>query len=143
MSSPAIRDAIKAELAANWTATPVFDLSDYVAFSDIPLGETDAMLLLQFVGGPERLATIGQIENHSWREEGIAFFHLCLPTGETAARALTLGEELVVMFRGRRFGAFVVDYMEHFSDFAGAAIKLDGRWHGWTSTLGYTSVICA
>jgi hypothetical protein len=143
MSSPTVRAAILATLAANWTATPVFDLSDWVSFADIPQGDADAMLLIQFVGGPERLATIGQIENHSWREDGIIFFHLCFPTGENSARALTLGEQLVTMFRGRRFGTFVVDFMEHFSDFNGAAIQLNGRWHGWTSGLGYSSRICA
>jgi len=143
MSSPSVRTAIKAHLAANWSASPVFDLSDYAAFADIPQGDADAMLLLQFVGGPERIATIGQVENHGWREDGTVFFHLCLPTGEQSARALTLGEQLVIMFRGKRFGDFTVDFMEHFSDFAGAAIQLNGRWHGWSSALGYTSVICA
>jgi hypothetical protein len=143
MSSPGIRAAIKAELAASWTACPVFDLSDYVAFSDIPQADADCLLLLQFVGGPERLATIGQIENHSWREEGVVIFHLAMPTGESSARALQMGEELVALFRGRRLGPFLIDFMEHFTDFTGAAIKLDGRWHGWSANLGYTSVVCA
>lgn len=143
MTAPGFRSAIKAQLAAHWTACPVYDLSDYVAFADVPQGEADAMLLLQFVGGPERLATIGTLESHGWREEGTVYFHLALPTGENSARALALGEELRALFRGKRFGAFVADFMEPFSDFNGAAIKLDGRWHGWSSALGYSSVVCA
>jgi hypothetical protein len=143
MTNPGLRAAIKAELAANWTATPVFDLSDYASFDDIPQGDADAMLLIQFIGGPERLAAIGQIENHSWEEQGVVIFHLVMPTGESSARALTYGEQLVSMFRGKRLGSYLIDFMEHFSDFQGAAIRISGRWHGWTSNLGYTSVVCA
>lgn len=143
MSSPGIRAAIKAQLAAYWTKCPVFDLSDYVEFADVPSGTEDAMLLLQFIGGPERIATIGNAENHSWSEEGIAVFHLAFPVGENSARALSWGEELVFLFRGKRLGPFLIDFMEHFSDFTGAAIKLNGRWHGWSANLGYTSIVCA
>jgi hypothetical protein len=143
MSSPGFRAAVKAVLADNWTATPVFDLSDYATFDDIPQGDADAMLLLQFIGGPERIETLGQITAHGWREDGIAIFHLAMPTGEPSQRALDYGETLVGLFRGRRLGPYLIDYMEHPSDFAGAAIKLNGRWHGWSANLGYTTVICA
>jgi hypothetical protein len=143
MTNPGLRAAIKAQLAANWTETPVFDLSDYASFDDIPQGDADAMLLLEFIGGTERLATIGQIEDHSWREEGTVIFHLAMPTGEPSARALAYGEELVALFRGKRLGPYLIDYFEHFSDFTGAAIHINGRWHGWSANLGYTSNVCA
>lgn len=143
MSSPAIRAQILGVLAANWTHCPVFDLSDWISAGEIPGGLTDPMLVVQFIGGPERIATIGPIDSHGWREDGTCIFHLCFPVGESSARALQWGEELVLMFRGRRLGAFVIDFMEHFSDFSGAAIRLDGRWHGWSANLGYSAVICA
>jgi hypothetical protein len=143
MSSPAFRAELKAVLAAGWTRCPVFDLSDWASAEEVPGGIAEPMLLLQFIGGPERIATIGPIDNHGWREDGTAILHLCFPVGESSALALQWGEDLVLMFRGRRLGAFVVDFMEHFSDFAGAAIRLNGRWHGWSANLGYSAVICA
>lgn len=144
MSSPAFRSALKALLAANWTHSPVFDLSDWVEPGDVPPGMTDAFLALQFIGGPERIATIGPIEHHSWREDGVTILHLCFPVGEDSARALDWGEQLVQLLRGRRIGEqFTIDYMEHFTDLAGAAIRLAGRWHGWSANLGYTATVCA
>jgi hypothetical protein len=47
------------------------------------------------------------------------------------------------MFRGKRLGDQLVDFMDHFSDFAGAARGLEGRWHCWAANLGYTSIVCA
>lgn len=143
MSSPGVRAAIKAQLDAHWSNCPYFDLSDYVSFAEVPAGDADAMLLLQFIGGPERMATIGNLENHSWEEQGTCILHLAFPVGENSARALSWGEQLVFLFRGKRLGPFMIDFMEHFSDFTGAAIKLDGRWHGWSANLGYTSIVCA
>jgi hypothetical protein len=142
MASPGIRLAIKEQLATYWSACPYFDLSEYEGFAEIP-HDDNPMLLLQFIGGPERLAAIGQVENHSWSEEGVVIMHLVFPTGEDSARALSWGEQLVVLFRGKRFGSYVIEYMEHFSDFSGPAIRLSGRWHGWSANLGYTNVICA
>jgi hypothetical protein len=143
MSSPAVRAAIMAQLAANWTNCVFFDMSDYIGFDALPKPTDGAMLLVQFIGGPERMAAIGQLENHSWREEGIASLHLVFPTGEDSTRALAWGEQLVTLYRGKRFGDLVIDFMEHFSDFSGSAIRIDGRWHGWSSTLGYYTVVCA
>jgi hypothetical protein len=143
MTSPGLRSAIKAELAARWSACPVFDLSDYISFAEIPQADLDCMLLLQFTPSTERIATIGPPELHSWREQGVIYFHLAMPTGEPSARALTLGEELRALFRNRRIGAYRLDFFDPFSDFAGAAIKLDGRWHGWSAPLGFTTEVCA
>jgi hypothetical protein len=142
MSSPGFRDAIKLELATRWTATPVLDLSDYLAVDDLPATGTDPVLLLQFIGGPDRMATIAQEGNHGWREDGVFYFHLLLPTGEPAARALSLGEQLRGIFRGRRLGSYVIDNIEPFSDFAGAAIRVNGKWHGWSAAAAYYNVIC-
>jgi hypothetical protein len=143
MSAPGFRAALLARLAANWTATPIFDLSDYVAFADIPQGDADALLLVQFIGGPINAATIGGPGSIDWREQGIAILHLAMPAGESSARALDYGGQLWALLIGQRLGDFTIDSMENFSDFAGAAIKLDGRWHGWSANLGYTSNVCA
>lgn len=143
MSSPAFRIALKALLASEWTACPVLDMSEWITPGEVPGGITDAWLGLQFIGGPNRIATIGPIEHHSWREDGMAILHLGFPSGENTDRAMLWGPQLVDMLRGRRLDAFTIDFMDHFADFAGAAIRLNGRWHGWSANLGYTVTVCA
>lgn len=143
MSSPGFRIALKSLLAANWTHCPVLDISDWIGAGQVPPGIADAFLALQFIGGPERIATIGPIEHHSWREDGTAALHLAFPVGENSDRALAWGEELVDLLRGRRMDSYTIDFMEYFSDFSGAAIRLNGRWHGWSANLGYSNTVCA
>ena len=142
MTSPAFRSALLDLLAANWTHSDVFDLSEWIDAGRVPAGVTDAFLAVQFIGGPVSLATIGPIEHHSWRETGTAILHLAFPVGEDTTRALAWGDELVQLLRGRRLGDATIDFVEFFSDFAGAAFRLDGRWHGWSANLGYSSTVC-
>ena len=118
-------------------------MSDWVSAGEVPPAIGDAFLALQFIGGPESIATIGPAEHHSYREDGIATLHLCFPTGENTDRAMLWGAELVDLLRGRRLDSFTIDQMTHFSDFAGSAIMLRGRWHGWSASLAYTNTVCA
>jgi hypothetical protein len=142
MTSPAFRSALLGLLAANWQHSEIFDLSEWIEAGQVPAGVTDAWLGVQFIGGPVTLATIGPIEHHSWREQGTAILHLGFPVGEDTSRALLWSDELVNLCRGVRLGAHTIDFMEYFSDFAGAAIRLNGRWHGWSANLGYSSLVC-
>jgi hypothetical protein len=36
----------------------------------------------------------------------------------------------------------VIDMVEPFSDFAGAAIRVNGKWHGWSAGFSYYTVVC-
>jgi hypothetical protein len=143
MSSPSFRAALRGFLGASWHACPILDVSDWVSAGEVPGGIDDAFLALQFIGGPETIATIGPLHDHSYREDGVATLHLCFPTGEDQSRALTWGGQLVALLRGRRLDQFTIDQMSYFSDMAGAAIMLRGRWHGWSATLAYTGTVCA
>ena len=120
----------------------MLDVSDWISAGEVPAGITDAFLALQFLPSTERIATIGPIEHHSWSEDGQVVLHLAFPVGEDTTRALAWSDQLVDLLRGRRLGAFTIDFLEHFSDFAGAAIQLRGRWHGWSANLGYSARIC-
>jgi hypothetical protein len=57
MTSPAIRDAVKAHLQAYWSLCPYFDLSDYITLDEMPAGPTDKVLLLSFGFSSETMAT--------------------------------------------------------------------------------------
>jgi hypothetical protein len=143
MTSPDLRAAVKAELAANWTNCPVYDLSDYISFEALKLGIDDKALLLQFGFATESMAVIGAPGADGWQEIGTFFFHLLFPTGVDSAEALDWGEELRGLFRGKRFGAAIIDSVPPFTDLDGAAIRLNGRWHGWSAPAAYYRVICA
>ena len=142
MSSPGFRAIVMGELQAHWAPRLFFDLSDYTELDALPATGTEPVLLVQFIGGPERLATIATRGTHGWEETGIFYLHLLMPTGESSQRALTLGEELRAMFRGRRFGSYVIESLDPFSDFFGAAIRVLGKWHGWSAPGSYYNVIC-
>ena len=143
MTSPAIRQAVKDALAASWSLCPVYDLSDYITLDDMPIGTTDKLLLLSFGFSSETMATIA-IENfHGWQEIGVFYFHLLFPAGDDAAEALAWSEQLRALFRGRRFGDVIIDSGPPFTDQDGAAIRLDGRWHGWSAPASFYRVICA
>lgn len=143
MSSPAFRQVVLDVLAAQWAPRLYFDLSDYLDIAKLPATGTQAVLLVQFIGGPERLATIATRGSDGWQEEGIFYFHLLMPTGEPSQRALSLGEELRAMFRGKRFGSYVIEAVDPFTDFMGAAIRVSGKWHGWSAPGSYYNVVCA
>lgn len=142
MSSPAFRAIVLGELAAHWAPRLYFDLSDYTDIDALPATGEEPVLLVQFIGGTERLATIATQGTHGWQEDGIFYFHLLMPTGENSQRALTWGEELRTLFRGKRFGSYVIEAVEPFSDFLGAAIRIAGKWHGWSAPGSYYNVVC-
>lgn len=143
MSSPAFRSLITATLAAQWTATPWFDLSDYTSIEEV-LAQTgdETILLVQFGASMERLATIATDGFHGWREDGQFFFHLVAATGRPSSEVLALGEQLRAIFRGQRFGSFIIDGLDPFSDFGGAAIRVLGKGHGWSAPGSFYNVIC-
>jgi hypothetical protein len=143
MTSPDLRAAIKALLATGWTNCPVFDLSDYIALDALPIGTADKALLLQFGFSTETMTTIGVPGSDSWQEIGSFYFHLLFPAGDDSTEALAWGEQLRGLFRGTRLGAAVIDSVSPFTDLDGAAIRLNGRWHGWSAPAAYYRVICA
>jgi hypothetical protein len=143
MTSPAIRDAVKAELQAHWALCPFYDLSDYITLDEMPAGPTDKVLLLSFGFSSETMATIAIDNYHGWQEIGVFYLHLLFPAGDDAAEALAWGEQLRALFRGKRFGDVVIDSVPPFSDQDGAAIRLNGRWHGWSAPASFYRTICA
>lgn len=138
MSSPAFRAVILDTLAAQWTATPFFDKSDYLNIDDLPVTGTEPVLLVQFLTASEDLETIGTQDADGWREEGSFYFHLLMPTGEASQRALTLGEQLRLLFRGKRFGAFVIESIHPFID-----VDILGKWRRWSAPGDYYGIVCA
>jgi len=98
---------------------------------------------LQFGSSSEVMRTIGAPGLDGWEEIGAFYLHLLFPAGDDSAEALVWGEELRGLFRAKRFGSAVIESVPAFSDLDGAAIRLDGRWHGWSAPAAYYRTICA
>jgi hypothetical protein len=142
MSSPAFRALVLGVLADQWTACPVYDLSDYTSVDDLPAQGENPLLGVLFGRESQRLATIATQGTHGWEADGSFFLLLFLPTGEPSQRALDLGEQVRALFRGKRFGSYVIDALDPFADFFGVETGVIGKWHRWVSTGSYHSVVC-
>jgi len=140
MSSPEFRAIILGTLAAQWSQTVFYDASEYTDLAQIPVSD-EPWLLVRFIDERESLATIATDGAHGWESIGTFAFDLFMPTGEDSARALAWGEQLRALFRGRRFGSFIIDALNPFTDAYGAATRI-GKWHGWTALGSYYNVIC-
>lgn len=142
MSAPEFRAAILGTLAAEWTATEFFDLSEYTALEDIPASGEATILLVQFIAEQQRFATIATAGRHGWSATGVFMFHLWQPLGRPSSEVLELAEALRDRFRGRRFGAYLIDTLDPATDFSGGAVGVYGKWHGWILGGSYQAEIC-
>lgn len=138
MASLYVRQTIRDEMTANWALTPWFDLSDYVSIDDLPIPDGAAVVLLEFMPSSDDLVAIGGGQQDScYRENGSMYFHYLIPTGDPSMSHLTDMKSLTDMFKNKRFGTLIVENVDPFSDQFGAAIQVDGPWHGWSSNCAY------
>lgn len=138
MASLYVRQIIRGEMAANWSLTTWFDLSDYVSMDDLPIPDGEAAVLLQFLPSTDDLVAIGGGQNDScYREDGTMMFHYLIPTGDPSMNYLGDMKTLTDMFKNKRFGSLIMENVDPFADQYGAAIQVDGPWHGWSSNCAY------
>lgn len=141
MSSPAIRQAILAEVNRLVAPLPVFNLSDYVSVSDLPVNTTDECLLVDFASAGDRMVTIGGDGNQGWEENGSVALHWLSPTGFDSNPILAKADVLRLSLRGRRLGRIVIESIEPFMD-SGSPVDIDGGWKGYSSLLYYVHNSC-
>ena len=144
MSSVVVRTEVLAAVKALATSYKVIDYSE-VAPDPIPDNQTDTFIIVQFVGGTDEMIDIGGEGNQGWEEIGTVMLHLLAPTGFSSVPTLALGETIRTGLRGRRLGKnkdVVIEAVEPWTDVAGAAIRVQGPWHGFVSNLEYTRYVC-
>jgi hypothetical protein len=127
MSSKQVRSEIKDFLNANWSSTPIYDLSDFFNVDDLP-SNLDSWLGIQFIGGVEDLREIGAT---CYRERGLIFFHVVVESGFNSDKALGLCEELRNILRSVRINDLVIEQVKPPTDNEGKALYFSGNWHGW------------
>ena len=143
MSSGSVRNALRAAVDALAAPMPVFDMSDYQSISDIPVNTMDTFILIQYIGGDDSMVTIGGEGNQGFEETGVAALHIVTPTGFDSANTIQTADNIRLGLRGRRLTQdVVVEAVEPFTDQVGAAIQIDGGYHGYSSNLFYSKHDC-
>lgn len=99
MASKTVVDAVKARLAANFTAVPL--LVDNVDSAGPDDGSP--YLELQFPVANEQQITVGAPGRNVFREEGAFRLVLSVRTGDPLDQALTWIDQLRALFRGKQF----------------------------------------
>lgn len=142
MSSVPVRTMIKQKLEAV-TTWPVYDISDS-SNASLPSNKNECWVGIQFIGGTERVDSIGGGNSpddpnprNCWLEEGVAFVHVVSPTGYKGIDPLQETESIRQQFRGYRNGGLWIQSVDPPTDQAGAAIQIDGPWHGWSVAMEY------
>ena len=130
MSSGFVRNAIMTYLKANWTTTPVFNLSDYLGRKTLDLTNITAWVGVQFLDSNEDFAGIS---NLCYREEGVVVIHVVHAAGRPSSEAINLCDQIRTLFRGNSLGNGTIYIMsiDPPTDQKGEAIEFDGNWHGF------------
>lgn len=127
------RDEITDFITANWSATPVVLLDDYVSLGDLPPSGDQVLVGLDFPSAAEELASIAVHENNGWREFGQVQLMVFNPIGYDSSIARGHGEDLRALLRGKRIGQTVIGGVNSFS----ALGQSDGKWQVYVSLANF------
>lgn len=141
MSTPSVRQDIKTEVETKLAPLKVFNLSDYLSISDLPLNTTDQCVLLDFIAANDMMTTIGGEGNQGWRESGTVGVHWLVPAGFDYAPVLAAAENFRLGLRGTRLGKIVIETVEPFMD-SGSPIDINGPWQAFSAILYYERHDC-
>jgi len=107
MSSTAAYDAIKARLNS-WTTTPVVYEDP---FYELP-GTPAPFVFVEIFGTSFDQETAGAPGNNMWREDGVAYLNVMIPSGMSSRDARVIADGLVALFRERQAGSVRINEMD-------------------------------
>lgn len=135
MSSQAFRNLVKDWFATNHPELAVVEISDDDV--EIPAPATlSTWVGLQFIQASDDAVSVGN-GDVAYREDGVFYIHIVSPTGFSSAASLALADSLRYALRGSRIGDAVIQSCYTPTDQNGAAIQIDGPWHGWSVMVEY------
>ena len=107
MSSTAAYDDIKARLD-EWTTTPVVYEDPFYELPATPA----PFVFVEIFGTSFDQETAGAPGNNMWREDGVAYLHVMIPSGMSSRDARVIADGLVVVFRERQAGSVRINEMD-------------------------------
>jgi hypothetical protein len=98
MSSDTVYSAIQAYLTANWAATPLVFENDLYLLPDTPV----PYVVVEISGQVYGQCSVGAESQtgNLWREDGLLWLHVFVPTGTGSLLARQYTKQLVDLFRG-------------------------------------------
>lgn len=132
MASPAVYDAIRAYLEANWTGCDlVFENEGFQAGD-----QTAPWVYVEVIGTSWDQHSIGAgaIRDNRWEEFGIVMFHVFVETGTGTGVIRSNAYGLADLFRGLELLTGTLIF-QRFSLGAGEPGSEDGRWWRTTATV--------
>lgn len=99
MAAKAVVDAVSAQLAANWTLTPIVDDDS----SGQGTGDGSPYVTIEYPVSVENQITIGSPGNNVFRESGAFRIVLISPTGIGLSQPLAWIDLLRTIFRSKQF----------------------------------------
>lgn len=99
MAAQAVIDAVAARLAANWTATAIFNINEQSS----PLPDGSTYLETQYPASTADMITIGSPGSNLWRERGVIRFVLNAQRGAGVEQVAAWCDTLAALFRGQDF----------------------------------------
>lgn len=98
MSTATAYSAIKSYLDANWSSTPLVYENTDTAVANAPT----AYVFVEISGNTYRQESIGTgvVSTNLWREEGVLWLHVMIPSGNGSLDARTYAESMINMLRG-------------------------------------------
>ena len=135
MSSDTLHAALRAYLEANWTATPLAWENEAFEAPRDALGNPLPWVMVEASGNLCAQASIGagSAAANLWREEGLVWLHVFVPTGTGSALARQHARALVDLFRGLTLAAGTIRYRDA-SIGRGEPGSDDGKW--WRISAG-------
>jgi hypothetical protein len=143
MSSPTVRDSIKAAITVLADPWPVFDMSDYNTIDEVLNSIMAEAVLIEYIAADDQIQTIGGQGNQGYEETGTAIIHMIVPTGFASSPAVNKGYNIQIGMRGRRLTPEItIQSMSPFVDFGSGSIGVNGAVHGFASSLFYVNRNC-
>lgn len=99
MSTATVYSAIKTFLDANWTTTSLVYENTATPLPDTPASFVE----VEITGNSYAQASIGSgtISGNLWRENGLLWLHVMVPSGTGSLTARTYAETLIKLLRGQ------------------------------------------
>jgi hypothetical protein len=134
MASLEVFSAIKNELIAVWTNTPIVWENEFTS------EKTSPWVMVEVRGTLYSQMSIGQTEQHDnrWDEEGVLEMHVMVPSGTGSELARDYAKQLTDIFRGKYLSNDTIEFRN--SEIASGGGDERGDWFRLTVSIDWRKI---